>query len=244
MPESAVRAVALSATTVSTMPSWSPPIAATSLTLVRTAAIPAPHGSARTNGGHSASPQAITVRPSASTAAPSSPGPSTHPTSPSTSDTNAIERFAAIEELLATVAATSSSWSAADLGWLVMAARLSNRPYLPIPAAGGSGRSDCRKVNDRHSIDNVRPSFLSLPPRPDKPRTAGLTHVLDKGLTPGATSALLDIVGEQVDVWKFGWGVAYVDPGLPRKIAYLREHEVASCLGGTLLEIAWSQGKE
>jgi len=89
----------------------------------------------------------------------------------------------------------------------------------------------------------VRPSFLSLPPRPDKPRTAGLTHVLDKGLTPGATSALLDIVGEQVDVWKFGWGVAYVDPGLPRKIAYLREHEVASCLGGTLLEIAWSQGK-
>jgi phosphosulfolactate synthase len=89
----------------------------------------------------------------------------------------------------------------------------------------------------------VRPSFLSLPPRGDKPRVVGLTHVLDKGLTTGATSALLDVVGDQVDVWKFGWGIAYIDPGLTRKIAYLREREVATCLGGTLLEIAWSQGR-
>jgi phosphosulfolactate synthase len=89
----------------------------------------------------------------------------------------------------------------------------------------------------------VTPSFLSLPPRGGKPRGVGLTHVLDKGLTPGATSAVLDIVGGQVDVWKFGWGVAYLDPGLPRKIALLRERQVASCLGGTLLEIAWSQGR-
>jgi hypothetical protein len=53
MPSSAVRAVASSPTTVSTMPSGRPPIAATSLTLVSTAAIPAPYGSARTNGGNS-----------------------------------------------------------------------------------------------------------------------------------------------------------------------------------------------
>jgi phosphosulfolactate synthase len=89
----------------------------------------------------------------------------------------------------------------------------------------------------------VTPSFLSLPPRAGKPRVVGLTHVLDKGLTPQTTSALLDVVGDQVDVWKFGWGVAYIDPALPRKMAYLREREVTTCLGGTLLEIAWSQGR-
>jgi phosphosulfolactate synthase len=71
----------------------------------------------------------------------------------------------------------------------------------------------------------------------------GLTHVLDKGLTPRASAALLGAAGEQVDVWKFGWGIAYVDRGLPDKIALLREHNVTACLGGTLLEIAWAQGR-
>ncbi|SNS71324.1 phosphosulfolactate synthase [Asanoa hainanensis] len=87
------------------------------------------------------------------------------------------------------------------------------------------------------------PSFLSLPPRSTKPRRAGLTHVLDRGLPVSATTEILESVGEHVDVWKFGWGTAYVDRGLDRKLAVLKDHEVASCLGGTLLEIAWSQGR-
>jgi phosphosulfolactate synthase len=89
----------------------------------------------------------------------------------------------------------------------------------------------------------VSPSFLSLPQRPGKPRAAGLTHVLDRGLTPSATAAILDVVGDQIDVWKFGWGTAYIDRGLDRKIASLKAHDVACCVGGTLLEIAWSQGR-
>ena len=87
------------------------------------------------------------------------------------------------------------------------------------------------------------PSFLSLPPRPAKPRDAGLTHVLDKGLTPAATAEILDVAGDQIDVWKFGWGTAYVDAGLCEKLALLRSHDVRSCLGGTLLEISWAQGR-
>jgi phosphosulfolactate synthase len=89
----------------------------------------------------------------------------------------------------------------------------------------------------------VPPSFLSLPRRPDKPRHSGLTHVLDRGLTPSATAEILEVVGEHIDVWKFGWGTAYLDQGLERKIGYLRARDIACCLGGTLLEIAWSQGK-
>jgi phosphosulfolactate synthase len=89
----------------------------------------------------------------------------------------------------------------------------------------------------------VRPSFLSLPRRPDKPRETGLTHVLDKGIDPVTLGALLDQTAEHIDVWKFGWGTAYVDRALDRKIRQLRAHDVACCLGGTLLEIAWSQGR-
>ena len=85
--------------------------------------------------------------------------------------------------------------------------------------------------------------FLSLPARAAKPRTTGLTHVLDKGLPPPQTEALLDAAGEFVDIWKFGWGTAYLDRGLERKLSLLARHGVQACLGGTLLEIAWSQGR-
>ena len=83
--------------------------------------------------------------------------------------------------------------------------------------------------------------FLSLPARAVKPRSTGLTHVLDKGLPVPQTTALLEAAGEFVDIWKFGWGSAYLDRQLEQKLALLAEHGVRACLGGTLLEIAWSQ---
>jgi phosphosulfolactate synthase len=87
------------------------------------------------------------------------------------------------------------------------------------------------------------PTFLNLPGRSDKPRTVGLTHVLDKGLTVESTRSLLAAAAPHMDVWKFGWGTAYLDVGLTEKLQLLRAHEVRSCLGGTLLEISWSQGR-
>jgi phosphosulfolactate synthase len=89
----------------------------------------------------------------------------------------------------------------------------------------------------------MRPDFLRLPPRSVKPRSKGITHVLDKGLPAPHTEALLDAAGEFVDVWKFGWGTAYLDRELDTKLALLAAHDVQACLGGTLLEIAWSQGR-
>ena len=86
------------------------------------------------------------------------------------------------------------------------------------------------------------PSFLTLPPRSSAPRTVGLTHVLDPGVGPAAAADLLAAAGAFVDIWKTGWGTAYVDPRIAEKIAVLDEHGVGSCLGGTLLEIAWAQG--
>lgn len=86
------------------------------------------------------------------------------------------------------------------------------------------------------------PSFLTLPARSRAPRSVGLTHVLDPGVSRAATADLLAGAGAIIDIWKLGWGTAYVDPRLPEKLAVLAGHGVASCLGGTLLEIAWAQG--
>ncbi|MEA2826350.1 MAG: phosphosulfolactate synthase [Actinomycetota bacterium] len=85
------------------------------------------------------------------------------------------------------------------------------------------------------------PFPLDLPERSSKPRYVGLTHVLDKGLTPAEVADRLNTCGAYVDVWKFGWGTAYVDPHVEAKLAILGRHGVLGCLGGTLLEVAWSQ---
>ena len=88
---------------------------------------------------------------------------------------------------------------------------------------------------------NVVPSFLTLPSRTAKPRRSGITHVLDKGLPVSQVRALLEVCGDVVDVWKLGWGTAYLDPGLEAKLTVLAEHGVLGCAGGTLLEVAWQQ---
>jgi phosphosulfolactate synthase len=87
------------------------------------------------------------------------------------------------------------------------------------------------------------PTFLTLPERSTKPRTVGLTHVLDKGLTVESARSALSSAAPHMDVWKFGWGTAYLDTALPEKLELLKTHGIRSCLGGTLLEISWAQGK-
>jgi phosphosulfolactate synthase len=86
-------------------------------------------------------------------------------------------------------------------------------------------------------------AFLDLPARPAKPRSTGLTHALDKGLPLRSTRSLLATAGAYLDIWKFGWGTAYLDPDIKRKITDLVRHQVVPCLGGTLLEVSWLQGR-
>jgi phosphosulfolactate synthase len=87
------------------------------------------------------------------------------------------------------------------------------------------------------------PGFLDLPARTAKPRRCGLTHVLDKGLTPAATEALLAQAGHLIDIVKVGWGIGYVDPTLSRRVAACTAAGVAVSLGGTLLEVAAHQDR-
>jgi phosphosulfolactate synthase len=85
------------------------------------------------------------------------------------------------------------------------------------------------------------PTFLELPDRMVKPRTSGITHVLDKGLPPAATVGLLEQTAHLIDIVKIGWGIGYVDPTLPRRITAYAAAGVQVCLGGTLTEIVARQ---
>ena len=74
-----------------------------------------------------------------------------------------------------------------------------------------------------------------------EPRTAGLTHVLDKGLGPRAWEDVLETAGPYIDVVKLGWGTAYVTPNLKQKLQVLREKPVV--IGGTFFEVVYAKGK-
>jgi phosphosulfolactate synthase len=92
-------------------------------------------------------------------------------------------------------------------------------------------------------VHSLPPTFLHTQDRPAKPRRSGVTHALDKGCALETTQALMRSIGEFLDVWKFGWGTAYIDPAVEPKVAELSRNDVMACTGGTLLEIAWLEGR-
>ncbi|MDQ3456142.1 MAG: phosphosulfolactate synthase [Actinomycetota bacterium] len=93
------------------------------------------------------------------------------------------------------------------------------------------------------AVSDGGPGFLDLPARPAKPRSRGITHVLDKGLTLAATQGMLDQVAHLIDIVKIGWGIGYVDPLLPARVAAYAAAGVPVCLGGTFTEVVALQDK-
>jgi len=87
------------------------------------------------------------------------------------------------------------------------------------------------------------PTFLRLPARAAKPRSRGVTHVLDSGLTPEGTRAFLGQAGHLVDIVKVGWGIGYIDPALEERVGICADHDCPVSLGGTLLEVAALQDR-
>jgi phosphosulfolactate synthase len=79
-------------------------------------------------------------------------------------------------------------------------------------------------------------SRLDLPERASKPRSSGLTMMIDGGLPPRHFRDVIESAGEYVDFVKFGWGTAVVSPHLHCKIDVLRHHGIGFYFGGTLFE--------
>ena len=78
-----------------------------------------------------------------------------------------------------------------------------------------------------------------------KPRSQGLTSVLDKGLGPAGLADLVRTSGAWIDVVKFGWGTSRMLPAevLKEKLAILASAGIRACTGGTMLEVAKAQNQ-
>jgi 2-phosphosulfolactate phosphatase len=88
-------------------------------------------------------------------------------------------------------------------------------------------------------------SDLQLPALPTRPRQVGLTSVLDKGAAARQLDDLIAVAGQWIDVVKFGWGTARMQPReqVQEKVRLLTAAGIRACTGGTLLEVALAQGK-
>jgi phosphosulfolactate synthase len=80
--------------------------------------------------------------------------------------------------------------------------------------------------------------FLDVPARSPKPRSQGLTHVIDKGMSLRDVEGLFETAGDYVDVVKLGWGTSYVTRNLRDKIAFYLSSQTPVVCGGTLFEAA------
>lgn len=75
-----------------------------------------------------------------------------------------------------------------------------------------------------------------IPARTEQPRDAGLTMVMDKGLSVREAEDFMSVASPYVDIVKLGFGTAYVTPNLKEKIAVYRNAGMAVYFGGTLFE--------
>lgn len=77
---------------------------------------------------------------------------------------------------------------------------------------------------------------LHLPERPAKPRTSGLTMMVDGGMPTQYFRDVVMSASDYLDFMKFGWGTALITRELDEKIACLKEADVRFYFGGTLFE--------
>jgi phosphosulfolactate synthase len=78
--------------------------------------------------------------------------------------------------------------------------------------------------------------IAAAPARPARPRTRGITMVIDSGMPTGAFTDVIESHGELVDLVKFGWGTCLVTRDLSRKLDVLRSAGIDFYFGGTLFE--------
>ena len=82
-------------------------------------------------------------------------------------------------------------------------------------------------------MNNVLPF---LPERTAKPRNAGLTMVMDKGLSIREAEDFMSVGNEYTDFVKLGFGTSLITPGFDKKIQIYKKAGVIPYFGGTLFE--------
>lgn len=86
-------------------------------------------------------------------------------------------------------------------------------------------------------------SSLSLPERAVKPRSHGMTILIDDGVPYGHFRDIIESFDGFVDFVKFGWGTSVVTKHLEEKIHCLEQYKIGWFFGGTLFEKHLCQDK-
>src|SRR5256885_4738116 len=119
-------------------------------------------------------------------------------------------------------------------------ARTTARPPAPTPRSSSwSGKTRRTSAERRLRMAGL----FDLPPRSGKPRTTGLTHVLDRGMSLAQVDGLVQVAGASVDIVKLAWGTALATANLEPKLERFRAHGIPVVLGGTLTELAIRDGR-
>lgn len=79
-------------------------------------------------------------------------------------------------------------------------------------------------------------NLTQIPDRNPKPRKAGITMVMDKGLSIQEAKNFMSISHPYVDIVKLGFGTAFVTPNLREKLDVYLEYNIPVYFGGTLFE--------
>ncbi len=79
-------------------------------------------------------------------------------------------------------------------------------------------------------------NLTQIPDRTQKPRSNGITMVMDKGLSINEVNNFLEVSGVHVDVVKLGFGTSFVTPNLRQKIEVYKKYGMPIYFGGTLFE--------
>lgn len=79
-------------------------------------------------------------------------------------------------------------------------------------------------------------NLSQIPDRNQKPRTAGLTMIMDKGLSVNEAKNFVSVSLPHVDIVKLGFGTSFVTPNLEEKLKVYRDAGLPIYFGGTLFE--------
>jgi phosphosulfolactate synthase len=79
-------------------------------------------------------------------------------------------------------------------------------------------------------------NLTQIPDRDKKPRSKGITMVMDKGLSVEEAKNFLSVSHPHVDIVKLGFGTSFVTPNLREKIEVYRSFDLPIYFGGTLFE--------
>jgi len=91
-------------------------------------------------------------------------------------------------------------------------------------------------------MENFKLPFI--PERNNKPRKAGITMMMDKGLSLRETENFIEANKDFTDIVKFGFGTAMLTSNLKEKLKLYREAGIRPYFGGTLFEVFYARGME